>query len=191
MIGQKPTHPLRLHHVAFISPPFDTICAAGIGRTAQADSETGVPAQTACRETYGLLLYAVRSLHPTIRCGRSHLPHGTNRTPRTSQRCDPEGTYAASRWNREGMAIDNIPNLAWLKTAPPLQKRRAAAVGKWHSACPKARLYRSKVDRKKTLPPAGKLCNPCLRASRRPHGRGKTVTVAKGWGLVANKSARW
>jgi hypothetical protein len=26
-----------------------------------------------------------------------------------------------------------------------------------------------------------------LRASRRPHGRGKTVTVAKGWGLVTNK----
>nr|DAH42992.1 MAG TPA: ParB protein [Caudoviricetes sp.] len=85
------------------------------------------------------------------------------------------------------MAIDNIPNLAWLKTAPPLQKRRAAAVGKWHSACPEVRLYCSKVDGEKTLPPAGKLCNPCLRASRRPHGRGKTVTVAKGWGLVTNK----
>lgn len=94
MIGQKPTHPLRLHHVAFIFPPFDTMCAAGIGRTAQEAPGTGVPAQTACRETYGLLLYAVRSLHPTIRGGRSHLPHGTNRTPRTSQRCDPEGTYA-------------------------------------------------------------------------------------------------
>jgi hypothetical protein len=39
----------------------------------------------------------------------------------------------------------------------------------------------------KTLPPAGKLCNPCLRASRRPHGRGKTVTVAKGWGLVTKQ----
>ena len=69
----------------------------------------------------------------------------------------------------------------------PHQKRRAAAVGKWHSACPEVRLYRSKVDGEKTLPPAGKLCNPCLRASRRPHGRGKTVTVAKGWGLVTNK----
>ena len=34
------------------------LCAAGIGRTAQAAPETGVPAQTACRETYGLLLYA-------------------------------------------------------------------------------------------------------------------------------------
>lgn len=94
MIGQKPTHPLRLHHVAFIFPPFDTMCAAGIGRTAQETPGTGVPAQTACRGTYGLLLYAVRALHPTIRGGRSHLPHGTNRTPRTSQRCDPEGTYA-------------------------------------------------------------------------------------------------
>lgn len=69
----------------------------------------------------------------------------------------------------------------------PLQKRRAAAVGKWHSACPEVRLYRSKVDGEKTLPSAGRLCNPCLRASRRPHGRGKTVTVAKGWGLVTNK----
>lgn len=58
-------------------PPF-YLCAAGIGRTAQADPGTGVPAQTACRETYGLLLYAVRSLHPAIRGGRSHLPHGTN-----------------------------------------------------------------------------------------------------------------
>ena len=27
------------------------------------------------------MLYAVRSLHPTIRGGRSHLPHGANRTP--------------------------------------------------------------------------------------------------------------
>jgi hypothetical protein len=26
-----------------------------------------------------------------------------------------------------------------------------------------------------------------LRASRRPHGRGKAVTVAKGWGLVAKQ----
>ena len=34
------------------------LCAAGIGRTAQAAPGTGVPAQTACRETYGLLLYA-------------------------------------------------------------------------------------------------------------------------------------
>nr|DAL72880.1 MAG TPA: hypothetical protein [Caudoviricetes sp.] len=85
------------------------------------------------------------------------------------------------------MAIDNIPNLAWLKTAPPLQKGRAAAVGKWHSACLEVRIYGSKVDGEKTLPPAGKLCNPCLRASRRPHGRGKTVTVAKGWGLVAKQ----
>ena len=74
------------------------------------------------------------------------------------------------------------------RTAMPLQKRRAAAVGKWHSACPEVRLYRSKVDGEKTLPPAGKLCNPCLRASRRPHGRGKTVTVAKGWGLVTNNA---
>lgn len=69
----------------------------------------------------------------------------------------------------------------------PHQKRRAAAVGKWHSACPEVRLYRSKVDGEKTLPPAGRLCNPCLRASRRPHGRGKTVTVAKGWGLVTKQ----
>ena len=34
------------------------LCAAGIGRTAQAAPGTGVPEQTACRETYGLLLYA-------------------------------------------------------------------------------------------------------------------------------------
>jgi len=26
------------------------------------------------------------------------------------------------------------------------QKRRAAAVGKWHSACPEVRLYRSEVS---------------------------------------------
>lgn len=51
------------------------------------------------------------------------------------------------------MAIDNIPNLAWLKTAPPLQKRRAAAVGKWHSACPEVRLYRSKVSGEKDIAP--------------------------------------
>ena len=49
------------------------------------------------------------------------------------------------------MAIDNIPNLAWLKPAPPLQKRRAAAVGKWHSACPEVRLYRSKVSGEKDI----------------------------------------
>ena len=52
------------------------LCAAGIGRTFW--HRKVIPAQTACRETYGLLLYAVRSLHPTIRGGRSHLPHGTN-----------------------------------------------------------------------------------------------------------------
>lgn len=34
------------------------LCAAGIGRTAQAAPGTGAPAKTACRETYGLLLYA-------------------------------------------------------------------------------------------------------------------------------------
>ena len=41
---------------------------------------------------------------------------------------------------------------------------------------------------KRHCPSAGRLCNPCLRASRRPHGRGKTVTVAKGWGLVTNNA---
>ena len=32
------------------------------------------------------------------------------------------------------------------RTAMPHQKRRAAAVGKWHSACPEVRLYRSEVS---------------------------------------------
>ena len=41
------------------------------------------------------------------------------------------------------------------RTAMPLQKRIAAAVGKWHSACPEVRLYRSKVDGEKTLPLCG------------------------------------
>ena len=140
------------------------LCAAGIGRTAQAAPETGVPAQTACRETYGLLLYAVRSLHPTIRGGRSRLPHGTNRTTRTSQRCDPEVTYAASRWNREGMAIDNIPNLAWLKTAPPLQKRRAAAEAKCHSDRLESAAHMRRVAKRRTAAhdcnAAPKMCVP-------------------------------
>lgn len=94
-------------------PPF-YLCAAGIGRTAQADPGTGVPAQTACRETYGLLLYAVRSLHPTIRGGRSHLPHGTNRTPRTSQRCDPEGTFRGE-CSKAGEAVSKT---AWVGSIP-------------------------------------------------------------------------
>ena len=114
MIGQKPAHPLRLHHVAFIFPPFDTICAAGIGRTAQAALGTGVPAQTACRETYGLLLYAVRSLHPTIRGGRSLLPHGTNRTLRTSQRCGTGGTFRGE-CSKAGEAVSKT---AWVGSIP-------------------------------------------------------------------------
>nr|DAE79675.1 MAG TPA: Type III restriction enzyme, res subunit [Caudoviricetes sp.] len=34
------------------------------------------------------------------------------------------------------------------------------------------------------------MCSPCLRGPRGPHGRGKTVTVAKGWGLVTNKEEK-
>lgn len=45
-----------------LSTPF--LCAAGIGRTFW--HRKVVPAQTACRETYGLLLYAVARKHPTF-----------------------------------------------------------------------------------------------------------------------------
>lgn len=44
------------------------------------------------------------------------------------------------------MAIDNIPNLAWLKTAPPLQKRRAAAEAKCHSDRLESAAHMRRVD---------------------------------------------
>lgn len=108
------------------------------------------------------------------------------RTHEAAHRSEPGGR--ASYLARQKGRLSPGDVIAQLEEQP--QKRRAAAGGKWHSACPEVRLYRSKVDGEKTLPPAGKLCNPCLRASRRPHGRGKTVTVAKGWGLVTNKGGK-
>ena len=96
--------------LSYLSTPF--LCAAGIGRTFW--HRKVIPAQTACRETYGLLLYAVRSLHPTIRGGRSHLPHGTNRTPRTSRRCDPEGTFRGE-CSKAGEAVSKT---AWVGSIP-------------------------------------------------------------------------
>ena len=107
MIGHG--HPRDFPIITF--PPF-YLCAAGIGRTFW--HRKVIPAQTACRETYGLLLYAVRSLHPTIRGGRSHLPHGTNRTLRTSQRCGPGGTFRGE-CSKAGEAVSKT---AWVGSIP-------------------------------------------------------------------------
>ena len=48
------------------------------------------------------------------------------------------------------MAIDNIPNLAWLKTAPPLQKRRAAAEAKCYSDRLESAAHMRRVAKRRT-----------------------------------------
>ena len=79
----------------------------------------------------------------------------------------------------KAMAIGNIADVLRLKTVSPLQKRRAAAVGKWHSACPEVRLYRSKVGGEKDIAP--------MRADDNigvPFGAGKDCySMSKGGGL--------
>ena len=71
------------------------------------------------------------------------------------------------------------------RTAMPHQKRRAAAVGKWHIACPEVRLYSSEVSGEKGIAPLRAYDNIGV-----PFGAGKDCYCSQGVGAGDKKEWR-
>jgi len=77
------------------------------------------------------------------------------------------------------------------RTAMPHQKRRAAAVGKWHSACPEVRLYRSEVSCGKDIATCWQTVYPMFESFQKAAWEGKDCYCSQGVGAGSKIDLRW